>query len=80
MSANRPMSEHEAALFDAVVALAATMLELGADGPKLQARLSAARDAAGALGNHRSVETMEFLIRSIFLSQPGTPRPTLRIV
>ena len=80
MSANRPMSEHEGALFDAILVLGATLLEMGADGEKLQARLSIARDAADALGNRHSAGTLDFLIRNLFPSPAEAPKPPLRIV
>jgi hypothetical protein len=79
MNANRPMSEHEGALFDAVLALAATLLELGADAQKLQARLSEARDAADALGNRHGAATLDFLLSSLFPSSPP-PKSPLRLV
>jgi hypothetical protein len=50
MRADRPLTEHEGALFDAVCILARTVLELGADPNALNEQLSEARQNAGALG------------------------------
>jgi hypothetical protein len=80
MSNSRPMSEHEGALFDALLAIAATVLELGADPEKLKARLSAARAAADALGNRHGAETLDFLMDSIFKTSEPPPKPAFRIV
>jgi hypothetical protein len=74
------MSEHEGALFDAVLALAATVLEMGANPQALRAKLDAARNAADTLGNRHSVETMEFLISSLFPSADPPSKPSFRIV
>ena len=49
MAADRPISEHEGALFDAVRVLGTVVLDLGADAGVLRQRLTAARDAAEAL-------------------------------
>jgi hypothetical protein len=49
MANDRPMSEHEGALFDAVRVLGATMLEMGADASVLNIRLTAAMDSAEKL-------------------------------
>ena len=84
MRADRPLSEHEGALFDAVCILARTVLELGADPKILNERLSEAMASAEALGNSHGAETLGFLIRTLFAApdaapDPGT-KPTLRIV
>lgn len=80
----RPMSEHEGALFDAVLALAATMLEMGADRSALRARLENARAAADARGNVNGAATLDFLVSSLFgPSDPvidPAPKPSFRIV
>ena len=51
MRADRPLTEHEGALFDAVCILARTVLDLGADPKVLNERLGEARKNAEALGN-----------------------------
>ena len=79
---DRPMTEHEGALFDAVCILARTVLELGADPKVLNERLTEAMRNAEALGNLHSAQTFGFLIRALFPSsdpEPG-PKPSLRIV
>jgi hypothetical protein len=81
MASDRPMSEHEGALFDAVQVLAKTLLDLGADRQILRSRLNAVRDSADALGNRHGAATLDFLISAVF---PGpetpNPRPTFRVV
>lgn len=83
---SRPMSEHEGALFDAIVVIAETLLDLGTDPEKLKSRLSDARASADALSNARDSATLDFLIAGIFNpSDPPkpldpTPKPTFRIV
>jgi len=82
MRADRPLSEHEGALFDAVCILARTLLELGADPKILNERLSEAMRNADALGNPHGAATLGFLIRALFPSpdpEPG-PKRSLRIV
>jgi hypothetical protein len=80
------MSEHEGALFDAVLALAETLLEMGADPAHLQTRLSKARDAADALGNRNGAETLDFLMRVLFKTpdplnpSDPSPKPSFRVV
>jgi hypothetical protein len=75
------MSEHEGALFDAVVAIGASLLEQGADPEKKwKARLSAARAAADALGNRHGVETLDFLMDSLFKPSEPPTKPSFRIV
>jgi hypothetical protein len=78
------MSEHEGALFDAVLALAATMLEMGADKGALRARLENARAATDARGNVNGAATLDFLMSSLFgPSDPvidPAPKPSFRIV
>jgi hypothetical protein len=80
MAADRPMSEHEGALFDAVRILATTVLELGADAKVLSDRLNEARRAADALGNRHGADTIGFLIGALFPTPDPTPRPTLRVI
>ena len=77
---SRPMSEHEGALFDAVLAIAATVLDLGADREQLKARLTAARAAADALGNRHGAETLDFLMASLFKPSDPPAKPSFRIV
>jgi len=82
MRADRPLSEHEGALFDAVCILARTTLELGADPKILNERLNEAAHSAEALGNVHGAATLGFLIRTLFPApepEPGTA-PALRIV
>ncbi len=82
MRADRPLSEHEGALFDAVRILARTVLELGADPKILNERLDEARRSAEALGNAHGAATLGFLVRALFASpdpEPGA-KPSLRIV
>jgi hypothetical protein len=78
--ADRPLTEHEGALFDAVCILARTVLDLGADPKVLNARLSDAMKHAEALGNARSAETLGFLISALFAAPDQGPKPTLRLV
>ena len=80
MAADRPISEHEGALFDAVRVLATVVLDHGADANILRQRLTAARDAADSLGNKHGAETLDFLIGSLFGGANSGPKPTLRIV
>ena len=82
MRADRPLSEHEGALFDAVCILARTVLELGADPKILNERLTEAMRSADALGNSHGAATLGFLIHSLFApSDPEpTPKHSLRIV
>jgi hypothetical protein len=77
---SRPMSEHEGALFDAVLAIAATVLDLGADREQLRRRLATARAAADALGNRHGVETLDFLMDSLFKPSEPPTKPSFRIV
>jgi hypothetical protein len=83
MRADRPLSEHEGALFDAVCILARTVLELGADPKILNERLGEAAASAEALGNAHGAATLGFLIRTLF-PLPDDPepsaKPALRIV
>jgi len=77
---DRPISEHEGALFDAVQVLAKTLLELGADGNVLRTRLMAARESASAAGNHHGAATLDMLVGALF-APPGPPsKPSLRVV
>lgn len=80
MNNNRPMSEHEGALFDAVLAIAATLLESGANREALKARLMKAREATDALGNRHGAATLDFLMEGLFSSTEPPPKPSFRIV
>jgi hypothetical protein len=80
MAADRPMSEHEGALFDAVRVLATTVLDLGADPKILNERLTQAQGAADSLGNVRSAATLGFLIQTLFPAAGPAPKPSFRIV
>jgi len=84
MRADRPLSEHEGALFDAVCILARTVLELGADPKILNERLAEAMHGAEALGNLHGAATLGFLIQALFPSPDSDPapgaKPSLRIV
>ncbi len=80
MAIDRPMSEHEGALFDAVRVLATVVLDLGADAAVLRARLTTARDAAESVGNRHGAETLEFLIGALFAAPDPAPKPSLRVV
>lgn len=82
MSIDRPLTEHEGALFDAVCTLAQTVLDLGADPKVLNERLTDIMRSAEARGNAHGAQTLGFLIRTLFAPsdpEPG-PRPSLRIV
>ena len=86
MRADRPLSEHEGALFDVVCILARTVLELGADPTILNGRLSEAMRNTEALGNSNGAATLGFLIGTLFPSPDSDPapdpatKPSLRIV
>ena len=82
MRADRPLSEHEGALFDAVCILARTVLELGADPKVLNARLDEAMRSADAVGNTHGAATLGFLISALFEAPDPAPdtKPSLRIV
>lgn len=80
MRVDRPLTEHEGALFDAVCILARTVLELGADPKVLHERLGEAMRNAEGLGNARSAETLSFLIAALFSSPDQDPKPRLRLV
>jgi hypothetical protein len=80
MRTDRPLTEHEGALFDAVQVLARTMLDLGADSSVLQDRLREAMRNADALGNAHGAETLGFLINALFPAAAPEPKPTFRIV
>lgn len=84
MRADRPLSEHEGALFDAVCILARTVLELGADPKILNERLVEASRNAKAQGNSHGADTLGFLISALFAAPDPEPEPTakpsLRIV
>jgi len=80
MANDRPISEHEGALFDAVRVLGATMLEMGADASVLNIRLTAAMDSAEKLGNKSGASMLDFLIRALFPGPEPAPKPSFRIV
>jgi hypothetical protein len=84
MRTDRPLSEHEGALFDAVCILARTVLELGADPKILNDRLTEAMRNTEALGNSNGAATLGFLIRALFAPSDPAPehdtKPSLRIV
>ena len=80
MAADRPISEHEGALFDAVRVLGTVVLDLGADASILRQCLTTARDAAEALGNKHGAETLDFLIGSLFGAPEPSPKPSFRVV
>jgi len=80
MRSDRPLSEHEGALFDAVSVLGTTVLNLGADPKKLCDRLTEKMNRAEGLGNPNGAATLGFLISAIFGSPVPEPRPSLRIV
>jgi hypothetical protein len=80
MRSDRPLSEHEGALFDALSVLGATVLDLGTDTKRLRDRLTEKMDRAEGLGNSNGAATLGFLIAAIFGSPVPEPRPSLRIV
>ena len=82
MRTERPLTEHEGALFDAVCILAQTVLDVGADPKILNERLTEAMRKAEAQDNHHGAQTLGFLIRALFAPTDPEPghRPTLRIV
>ena len=84
MRADRPLSEHEGALFDAVCILARTVLELGGDPKILNERLLEAMRSAEAAGNPHAAATLAFLVAALFSTPDPAPepnaRPALRIV
>jgi hypothetical protein len=80
MRADRPLSEHEGALFDALSVLGTTVLNLGADPKTLNDRLTEKMNRAEELGNTHGAATLGFLIAAIFGSPVPEPRPSLRIV
>jgi hypothetical protein len=80
MAVDRPMSEHEGALFEAVRVLGTVLLDLGADPKILNARLNDAKRAAENLGNRHSADTIGFLIGALFPEPDPAPKPSFRIV
>jgi hypothetical protein len=80
MRTDRPLSEHEGALFDALRVLGVTVLELGADPDKLRDRLTDEMRRTEGLGNHNGAATLGFLITAMFGGPDPEPRPSLRIV
>lgn len=80
MTIDRPMTEREGALFDAVRVIGATVLELGADPQIMIGRLLEAQRQAEALGNTHGAATLGFLIRALFPKPDPAPKPSLRIV
>ena len=80
MAIDRPMSEHEGALFDAVRVLGETVLEMGADKTALNGRLTEAMNAAKNLGNRNGALLLEFLIAALFPAPEPAPKPSFRVV
>ena len=82
MRVDRPLTEHEGALFDAVCIIARTVLDLGADPKILNERLTEAMRSAEASDNRHGAETLGFLIRTLFTPSDPEPgrKPSLRIV
>jgi len=80
MATDRPMSEHEGALFDAVRVLGAMVLDMGADASVLNGRLTEAMDAAEKLGNKNGASLLGFLIRALFPAPEPAPKPSFRVV
>lgn len=82
MPTDRPITEHEGALFDAVCILGRTVLDMGADPKILNERLTAAMHNAEALGNSHAAQTLGLLIRALFAPDDPVPgrKPSLRIV
>jgi hypothetical protein len=78
--ADRPMSEHEGALFSAVYVLGMSILDLGADPKILRGRLSDEMRRAEDLGNRQGAATLGFLISALFGPSHSGPKPLLRIV
>ena len=80
MAIDRPMSEHEGALFDAVRVFGTTLLDMGADKNALNGRLTEAMDSAEKLGNKNGAALLGFLIRALFPAPEPAPKPSFRIV
>ena len=80
MTIDRPISEHEGALFDAVRVLATIVMDLGADAKVLRERLTAARDEADTRGNKHGAATLDFLIGALFPAPDPAPKPSFHIV
>ena len=82
MRADRPLTEHEGALFDAVCIIARTVLDLGADPKILNERLAEAMRCAEARDNCHGAQTLGFLIQTLFAPSHPEPghKPSLRIV
>jgi len=80
MPADRPLSEHEGALFDAVRVLGTTVLDLGADPKILRSRLTEEMRHCERRGNAHGAATLGFLIGALFGRTDPEPKPTLRIV
>jgi hypothetical protein len=74
------MSEHEGAMFDALLVIATTVLELGADPVILRKKLEKVRDATSMRGNQHGVETLDFMIESLFVPDDPAPKTPFRIV
>jgi hypothetical protein len=80
MAIDRPLSEHEGALFDAMRVFGVTLLDMGADKNALNGRLSEAMAAAEKLGNKNGALLLEFLIRALFPTPEPAPKPSFRVV
>ena len=70
MSADRPMSEYEAALFSAVRILGTAILKLGADETAILTQLRESQDAASLDHRRQTAATLGLLIKS--LCEPPT--------
>jgi len=82
MRIDRPLTEQEGALFDAVCILARTVLDLGADREILKEGLTEAMRNAEARRNSHGAQTLGFLIHALFVPSDPAPghKPSLRIV
>jgi len=63
---DRPMSEYESALYEAVRILGGAVLELGANADSLLAKLEEAQRDAVASGSENGAATYELLIQALF--------------
>ncbi len=80
MAIDRPMSEHEGALFDAVRVFGMTLIDMGADKNALNGRLTEAMGAAEKLGNKNGASLLGFLISALFPAPAPAPKPSFRVV